>query len=323
MKKFLFLILSLFPLVPLKAQEKTIRLKGSPIVRLFVNYHAGLASANRYSGFELDRSYLGYAFRVNEKLSGQLIFDVGPTHAKEAELERVAYVKNAFLSWKPGNFTLNFGLVKTDQFSVQESFWGYRYILKSFNDEYKFGPSADMGIILGYRFTDWLNADLSVTNGEGYKKINQDNNYRYGLGFTLRPAKSLILRAYYDLYNSDETGSDNQTSLALFAGYTHTAFSIGIEYNKLWNTDFQPGHDQYGYSCYASVDIFPRFTLFSRYDYLTSNRKWKGENNGQRLLTGIQYSPLTYLRIAPNYTSWNPSSGKIQPYLYLNLEFKL
>lgn len=114
------------------------------------------------------------------------------------------------LSWTPGNFTLDFGLVKTEQFSLQESFWGYRYILKSFDDEYKFGPSADMGIIGKYRFNDYISADLSFTNGEGYKKINKDNNYRYGAGVTLTPVT--VLHSGYTEIFIQETAIPRKTS---------------------------------------------------------------------------------------------------------------
>ena len=71
---------------------------------------------------------------------------MGSTKVSGSDLERVAYIKNAMLSWKTGNFTLDFGLIGLEQFNVQEKFWGYRYIMKSFQDEYKFGSSADMDL---------------------------------------------------------------------------------------------------------------------------------------------------------------------------------
>ena len=150
MKRLSFFVLFTLSILILRAQEQKITITGKPIVTLFANYHTGLGHANSNSGFELDRAYLGYQFKLTENFGGKVIFDIGETKLKGADLERVAYVKNAMLSWTPGNFTLDFGLVKTEQFSLQESFWGYRYILKSFDDEYKFGPSADMGIIGKY-----------------------------------------------------------------------------------------------------------------------------------------------------------------------------
>lgn len=131
-------------------EKKKFQIKGQPIVTVFANYHAGIGNANKESGFALDRAYLGYQFSLTEKLSGKVVFDMGSTKVSGSDLERVAYIKNAMLSWKTGNFTLDFGLIGLEQFNVQEKFWGYRYIMKSFQDEYKFGSSADMGILGKY-----------------------------------------------------------------------------------------------------------------------------------------------------------------------------
>lgn len=321
MRKFT-LYLVLFSFLPFFLQGQKNEIQGRPIVTLYANYHAGLGSANDNSGFELDRSYLGYQFRLNEQLGGKVIFDVGPTKSKGAELERVAYVKNAFLSWTPGQFTVDFGLVKTDQFSLQERFWGYRYILKSFDDEYRFGPSADMGIIVRYRFGEHLQADLSLTNGEGYKKINKDNKYRYGAGITFTPSSALVFRIYGDIYNCSDDTSRNQSTVSLFAGYRHPKFRIGAEYNKLFNHRFLEDNDREGCSLYASVDLWKKFTAFGRYDYLHTSEPSYENEGGQRMLVGIQYTPLRYLKFAPNFTSWNPRYGAAAAFLFLNMELK-
>ncbi|CCZ06994.1 hypothetical protein [Culturomica sp.] len=323
MKRLSFFVLFTLSILILRAQEQKITITGKPIVTLFANYHTGLGHANSSSGFELDRAYLGYQFKLTENFGGKVIFDIGETNLKGADLERVAYVKNAMLSWTPGNFTLDFGLVKTEQFSLQESFWGYRYILKSFDDEYKFGPSADMGIIGKYRFNDYISADLSFTNGEGYKKINKDNNYRYGAGVTLTPVTDLTFRIYGDIYTGNSDSTENQSNLSLFAGYRHKLFRIGAEYNKLWNATFTEGNNKDGYSVYTSVNAGKKFTVFGRYDYLHSQEEQFRETDGQRILAGVQYTPIRFLKLSPNFRNWNPQNGKAESFIYLNLEFKL
>lgn len=322
MKKHYLLFFLLLLAVAGTAQEKKFTVQGSPIVTLYANYHAGLGPANKESGFELDRSYLGYQFSVTQQLSGRVIFDIGPIKVKGSDLERVAYVKNAMLSWKPENFTLDFGLVKTLQFSLQENFWGYRYILKSFNDEYKFSPSADMGIIGKYDFSPVFSADLSITNGEGYKKLNKDNNYRYGAGITAKFPANTLFRFYYDLYTGKSDTTRNQHAFSFFGGYRHPAFYAGVEYNLMYNSHFQDNHKQYGYSIYTSVRLFKKISVFGRYDNLQSNYTGN-DNSGQRILAGIQYQPIRYLKIAPNFSNWNPYEDRAETFLYLNVEFKL
>lgn len=301
---------------------KELKLTGKPIVTIFADYAAGLGHANDQSGFNLERCYLGYQFSVLKDFGGRVVFDVGPTKVKGAEYERVAFLKNAMLNWTPGKFTFNFGLTSTEQFDLQEKFWGYRYIWKSFQDEYKFNASADLGVVAKYEFNHLVSADLSFFNGEGYKKLNMDNRYRYGAGITLTPVKPLVLRAYYDRYDGKEEGATTQQSMALFAGYKHKWFSVGLELNKLWAAGFVDKQDQTGYSAYASVYASKKFTLFGRYDDLTSQgQSFGGEQ--RRAVVGLQYEPIRYLRISPNFQTVNPSEGRTSSSLLLSVEFKL
>lgn len=303
-------------------EKKEFKLTGKPIVTIFANYSAGLGHANKESGFALERSYLGYQFDVTKDLGGRVVFDIGPTKVPGSDLERVAYVKNAMLSWTPGNFTLSGGLISLEQFDIQEKFWGYRYIWKSFQDEYKFNSSADMGIIAKYKFNKHLSADVTFINGEGYKKLNKDNNNRYGAGITITPIKSLILRAYFDQYDGDGENAKAQQSMALFAGYKHQWFSLGLEYNKLWNSDFVDKQDKTGYSAYATIYLNKKFSVFGRYDDLTSrDHYFKGDQ--RRSIVGLQYEPLRYLRISPNFQTVNPANGKSSNFLFVNVEFKI
>lgn len=320
-KSFLFFLAALLT-IPSTAQEKTFRFSGKPIVTLFTNVHTGIGSAGNEAGFELERSYLGYAFQVTKELSGKVVFDIGPSKVEGSDLERIAYVKNAMLSWQTGNFTLDFGLISLVQFNVQEKFWGYRYIRKSFQDEYKFNSSADMGVIGKYKFTPWLSADLNFVNGEGYKKLNKDNHFRYGAGITLTPLKNLLIRLYGDLYNGDGGESKDQYSTALFLGYRNKRFYAGAEYNRLFNSAFGDGQDRTGYSVYASVNLSAKFALFGRFDYLSSRHDFSPDDQ-QYGLAGLQYTPNKYLRLSPNYRIKNPRTGESESYLYLNVCFNL
>lgn len=326
MKKILMSVFLIIACLSSFGQEekKKFQITGKPIVTVFANYHAGLGNANKESGFALDRAYLGYQFSLTEKLSGKVVFDMGSTKVDGADLERVAYIKNAMLSWKTGDFTLDFGLIGLEQFNVQEKFWGYRYIMKSFQDEYKFGSSADMGILGKYKFAKWLSADITISNGEGYKKLNGDNKYRYALGTTLFPVEGLTVRAYYDIAgkNGDGDGIESQQSLAFFAGYKHKLFSLGAEYNQMFNSKSKKDKDQNGFSIYSTVKLADKFDIFGRYDNLASKDDWSS-TDGQRILAGIQYSPIKQLKIAPNFSTWNPRDGKSSAFVYLNIEFKL
>lgn len=326
MKKLFLSAICLLSLGIASAQEKTekseFKVTGKPIVTVFANYQAGIGESNGVSGFNLERAYIGYDAKVSKSLSAKVVFDIGTSKVAGSDLERIAYIKNAQMTWKTNNFTLDFGLIGLQQFNYQEKFWGYRYIAKSFQDQYKFGSSADLGFIATYKFTKWLSADFSLTNGEGYKKLNVDNRNRYGIGATVEPIKGLSARLYYDIYSGAD-GLENQETAAAFVGYKHKAFSVGAEYNAQFNTKFKDGKDQTGYSVYATANLAKKFTVFGRYDSIGSSNDWNIKNDGDNIIAGVQYTPIKYLKLSPNVQSWGVKDGKSQTFVFLSLEFKL
>lgn len=278
-----------------KAEEP----KGKAIIQVFSNFHSGFGASNNDRGFELERSYLGYEYKLADGLSVKGVMDIGKS-GDVSDYHRIAYVKNAMVSWKKGRLTLNGGLIPTTQFNVQEKFWGYRYILKSFQDQYKFGSSADLGISAAYRFADWISADAILVNGEGYKKIQDNDGLNYGLGVTLTPAKGLHFRLYGGLNEGGRAGQKDIANLAVSAGYRCERLTVGAEYNRMWNASYKDGADQYGYSLYASVGVARNADLYARFDDLGSKHGWNKPKDEQAALLGAQFRLGKYVKLAPN-----------------------
>ena len=180
----------------LQAQQNQMsQSKTEPIMQIFGNLHTGFGETSSDVGFELERVYLGCSHKLSDDLTIKGVVDVGRS-ADVSDYHRVAYIKNAMISWKTGEFTFNGGLIPTTQFSFQEKFWGFRHVMKSFQDIYKFGSSADLGISASWNPNEWLSADVIVVNGEGYKKIQSNNGFNYGIGATLTPFEGFHIRIY-------------------------------------------------------------------------------------------------------------------------------
>ena len=284
-----------------QAQDaKTEEPKGKAIVQVFGNFHTGFGAENDDRGFELERSYLGYEYKLNKNLTVKGVMDIGKS-SDVSDYHRMAYIKNAMISWKTGNLTLSGGLISTTQFNFQEKFWGYRYIMKSFQDQYKFGSSADLGISATYKFADWLSADAIIVNGEGYKKVQKNDGLNYGLGTTLTPAKGLQIRLYGGLNESGEQGKENIVNMAAFVGYKSDKFAIGAEYNKMWNASYKEGQDQYGYSVFASAKLDKKTEVYARFDNLCSKDDWNKAKDEQAAILGAQFKLGKYVKMAPNF----------------------
>ena len=282
------------------AQENSSEPKGKAIVQVFGNFHSGFGETDDDRGFSLDRSYLGYEYKLDGSLSVKGVMDIGKS-SDVSDYQRLAYIKNAMVSWKKDGLTFNGGLISTTQFNFQEKFWGYRYIMKSFQDEYKFGSSADLGISAAYKFADWISADAIIVNGEGYKKIQVGNGLNYGLGLTLTPLKGINIRLYGGVNETVVDSLKNTANLAAFAGYKNERFAVGAEYNYMQNASFIDGRDQSGFSVYASVNLLDDIAIYARYDDLASKDDWNLSKDEQAAILGAQFKLGKYVKIAPNF----------------------
>lgn len=304
-------LLSFLAMAGMAQEGKDEMPKGKAIVQVFGNFHAGFGKENDDRGYELERSYLGYEYNFGKGLSAKAVMDVGKS-SDVGDYQRIAYIKNAMVSWKTAKLTLNGGLISTTQFNFQEKFWGYRYIMKSFQDEYKFGSSADLGLSAAYEFADWISADAIIVNGEGYKKIQSNEGLSYGLGVTLTPVSGLQVRLYGGWNESGEDGKKDVANLAAFAGYKHEKFTLGAEYNQMWNASNQNDADQYGYSVFASVKLAKDTDLYARYDELCSKNDWNKAKDEQAAILGVQFKLGKYVKIAPNFRMSMPKADDAQ-----------
>ena len=308
------ILAGLLACIGITAQAQDVKIeepKGKAIVQVFGNFHTGFGAENDDRGFELERSYFGYEYNFGNGLSAKAVMDIGKS-SDVSDYQRIAYIKNAMVTWKKGGLTLNGGLISTTQFNFQEKFWGYRYIMKSFQDEYKFGSSADLGISAAYKFADWVSADAIIVNGEGYKKIQKNDGLNYGLGVTLTPVKGFQIRLYGGLNESGEDNKKDIANLAAFVGYKHEKFTIGAEYNQMWNASYTDGADQNGYSIFASAKLSKIADIYARFDDLYSKNDWNIKKDECAAILGAQFKLGKYVKIAPNFRMSMPKTEGVK-----------
>ena len=304
--RFIVAAMLLFTSVCSNAQVANEAPHGKAIVQIFTNFHSGFGVVNDDRGFELDRSYLGYEYAFKNGVSVKGVMDIGQSSSIN-DYHHIAYIKNALIKWDKGRFTLQGGMIGTTQFNYQEKFWGYRYIYKSFQDQYRFGSSADLGISASYRFAKWIEADVIIANGEGYKQVQMNDGLLYGAGATIMPFKGMSFRLYAGI---NEGGDDakNIINYAMFAGYEHKYFSLGVEYNIMRNYRRVEGQNLYGFSMYASGTINRWLDIYARADGLMSSNDWNKANDDVAIIAGAQFKLGKYVKIAPNFRMSIPSA---------------
>ena len=323
------LLLVLFNIVKTQtilAQQPT----GKAFATIYTDFYAGFNSDEYKTAFEVKRAYLGYSSQLNENFYAKVNLDIGSPNdqSQYALLRRYAYFKNAYVEYHKNNLTLNFGIIPIYHFKLQEKTWGHRYIYKSINDEHGFGYTADLGTSAKYQINKTLAIDFSVTNGEGYTKLQSDDKYKVGAGVTGKLQNGILFRVYSDISRDDVF----LTNISAFAGYNYSdKGAFGAEYNIRLNDDFKENQQRVAISTYGTWNFSSNWQLFGRYDYIYGNIvgdeliPWSLSDDGSAIIAGIQYSPIKALKIALDYQDWYSKASNMgnQRFLYLNLEIKL
>lgn len=265
-------------------------------------------------GFELERAYFGYTYKATKEFSAEVKLDVGlpsdllDTNNKKYEDltlgRRSMYLKNAYGTYVKGNTTITFGIIPLNGIGYLESKWGNRHAYRSFMDYNKLAQSADAGICIKQTIQDNLVIDFSVTNGEGYTKLQGDKDFVYTFTGTFSPIKELTLRLLGDFSNLKY----QPVTIAAFAELKpNDKFSLCGEYVTETNYEGVNGNNLAGYSLYSTYAIDPKVKLFARVDNITSTQLdpdapvWNDKNNGTTVIGGIDYTPTSNLRVALSY----------------------
>ena len=323
-------ILILLVLVSFKTFTQDLR-RGKPNFKIFWNYHNDFTKeVTKKSAFELKRVYLGYKHDFNDTFSAKVTYDIG---SNSGGSEYTAYVKIAQLDWKlKPRVKLSMGLIGNKQFNDQESLWGYRYAHKGILNEFKFGPSADLGVNSEFTINPKFKINLFILNGEGYKSLQDDNgNQKMGTSFIYNFSKKLTGKIYMDSQRSENTKSIKNNSF--FLGYNNIDFRVGVEYGKIKNArtykDAEDDHNRDGFSVFGSKKISKNYELFARYDQISSNTlpgvSKPEKKDGSLLMFGTQYQATKGVKFNLNYKLFKYSNSVTnnKSILSLNAEFKI
>lgn len=302
--------------------DETFVPSGKPTLRIYTNLHTTYTGSEYGNAFEIQRAYFGYQYQFSKTISGKLILDVGDP--KVGDLKMTAYLKNAYVQYKKDRLTAQFGMIGLYQFKIQEDLWGGRYFYKSFMDQHKFGASADLGLFVKYKLHDAVSVDVTVANGEGYKKVESDSLFKYSGGITITPVEGLDLRASYDFMGKD----DLQQTLAFSVGYHAEKLRLGAEYNYQINHKMTADNDLTGLSFYGSYQI-EKIRVIGRYDNLSSpilgsdTDPWNWAKDGQLFIAGLEFNPAKGIMVTPHYQGWRPADGSpMMNSAYLSLEIR-
>jgi len=328
MKRYLSLTAILF-LVYYSGYGQETNITGKPIAEIFSDFHVKINDTTSHTGFGLNRAYLGYQFLPGGNISGKVIINIGSPEdlAAGSTPRRYAYCREASLTWSDDKLSVSMGITGTRIFAYQQKFWGKRYIANTYQSINGYGFIADLGIAAEYVVNEYLSADFTLMNGEGYSNLQLDDNLRSSLGLTITPNRNLAIRFYGDIQCMEGLW---QPVFVGFAGFKNDRFTIGSEVSYKSNIDLIRGHHVWGLSTTGGINITEKTEFFLRYDYMSSFKlegeiqKWNYIKDGMLVITGFQYSFSQNIKIAVNYQGRYPYStaGYSNDLIYLNTLFR-
>lgn len=278
---------------------------------LYTNYHSTFSGGDNTSAFEVTRSYFGYDFSFSKEITSRIMYD-GTTEVINGKTIYSGYLRNAYLQFDNKKFMIQGGLIGSEQISMMEKIWGYRYVTKPPIDYSGMIQAADLGLATKVYAAEFLTLDLSVTNGRGFKDIVSNGTYKMAAGFTLTPAENMIVRGFYDMMGPS---GRMQRTASILAAWMGPKFNAGAEYFRQDNASMTDGRNYSGISVFTRVPLSDKVRLFARFDNISSvimdgdEDPWNISKDGSYIFAGVDYSPVRNVRISPNLNLFLPSDS--------------
>ena len=260
--------------------------------------HDLLHHSSPNTAFELSTALLGYKVQLSKYIKATLIYDV--THTTDNIItndtaihifytkgsQYTAFLKMAEIDWQfAPSFELSAGQLLNQQYlTVQDKFWGYRFVSVTSQERFRFGYPADFGMRLTYRYHSLFNWSIGAVNGDGpFARQDEAGTILFQNNVEYRPLNKYIVKLYSGFENKK---SDQIFTNALFLGYHTKLFKIGFEYNRVDHSVNSSLNNKEGSSIYGALTISPHIDIFARYDYLIHATNYRYDWLG---ITGFNY----------------------------------
>ena len=270
------------------------------------------------SGFNFKRQYISVAGSSGEDMKYKVVMDVG-RYGDDNRL--TAFLKKAQADYTTNYGKISLGLIGMNTYGVQEKNWGYRFISKSAIDKNKFSATADLGIGYSNTLMENLNLSLQLTNGEGYKKSQEDTYHKFSLNATYGEMKINKNDGYNAglVFSTMPTENDPINMISVFGGYAANNLRLGAEYDKQTSGDLE----EIIISVTSNYRALDNLDAYVRYDMYTDNVE--NDMNGENyLIAGLLLNCGNGLSLAPNVrmTSFEDSDMDNELEYKLNFQFK-
>ena len=204
------------------------------------------------NSFQIQRAYLQFRHQLDQVWSVKVTLDAG-NDAGGSDTRYLVYIKNAYVQTKIGmgsvNLTMQFGMISTAVSGFIDNVSDYRWLNNNYIEGSKkilaksstelgqtIEVSADMGVSAEFQVAGMVTVAAQVTNGEGYKKTDEETSGDDGKAYlgmvAIQPVTGLHIAGYLRHQITDD-GRDNDNYIRYYGGtlaYSTDLIRIGASY---------------------------------------------------------------------------------------------
>ncbi len=338
MKHFIQLFLIALLIINNLSAQNTLKNDTNPIHKVFGNIFTGgyynFNTQKPNAGFELSTGLLGYRYQKQDKFKFTLIYDVTRTTSNImvsdtlgnpltvhyfAGSEYTAFLKMAEIKWYfAKHMSLAAGQLLNEQYlTVQDKYWGHRYVLTTMQEFFRLGSPADFGMRIEYDNKKTGAFSFGAVNGNGpFARQDTLSVIEYTSNLELYLIKYLLIKAFIGLTPATYVADKKlESTFSGFVAYERPKYKIGFEYADVQNIHFTDVIYR-GFSGFLLYNITDKYELFTRFDYLDNA---PSTNHESIFIGGFQYQPIKNLFLSLNYRHWHKSAIR---QLYFNVGVK-
>ncbi len=312
------------------SQTKKVELFGNIYPSFYSTYAKNKAT---YNSFEIYTAQIGTKISINKKIKGIILYNVTKTTSDIQVFDSLhqtitvnyfkgsdytAFLKQAEIVWEPAkNWELAFGQILSEQYlTVQDRFWGYRYIAFTLQERYQLGYPADFGLRAAFQYNK-VRISTTISNGDGpFYKQDARGLLQYALNIEYKPNSKWILKWYGNIYPNH---TKYKLCNTIFAGYKTDTWKIGIEGVEVNNDQWNNQNNYRAFSIYGSYNFVKQWCIIAREDYIIKNSTL---NNTSFSIIGVQYEADENLQISVNQRFFNNQQQSYwQTYLSAGFKF--
>ncbi|MCG8607800.1 hypothetical protein MJD09_22800 [bacterium] len=228
-KRLTLLAFALYLLFPLVALSQPGKISGYMFGDYYYVANNHVSELEGKNGFWFRRIYLTYDQDLSETFSIRFRLELNSPGDFTTSSKLEPFLKDGYLRWSKSQHSILLGLSPTPTWDHLEKIWGYRSVIKTPGDLYKFGSSRDFGLTFKGALDQKKRVHYHFMFANGNSTRSETNE---GKKLLLALRYQFTSRFSFEVYGDweDRDGPTNRYTGQFFLGYRGRQFRLGVQW---------------------------------------------------------------------------------------------